>query len=187
MDYVNSLITYMVPMDEKPRRYLCSPPPGVAEITWRSVQQPVSIYNGSASRNQLRLDMQGFLLGQHDTAVKNFHDENQIKANYYSEVERVVKDLTGHPRLSFSITMCAPRRRPNEAGRGCIHRLDLRMQITLYSPVRSAFVICFLPRKPRKGLSADSCSSTCGGRSKGRWRTTHWQCVALRASTSQTL
>ena len=94
-DYVNSLITYMVPMDEKPRRYLCSPPPGVAEITWRSVQQPVSIYNGRTSRNQLRLDTQGFVLRQHDTAVRNFHDENEIKATYYSEVERVVKDLTG--------------------------------------------------------------------------------------------
>jgi hypothetical protein len=34
------------------------------------------------------------VLQQHDTAVKNFHDENEVKAIYYSEVEQVVKDLT---------------------------------------------------------------------------------------------
>jgi hypothetical protein len=94
-DYVNSLITYMEPMDAKPKRYLCSPPPGMAEITWRSVRQPVSIYNGRTSHAQLHLDTQGFLLRQHDTAIINFHDESEVKAIYYSEIEQMVKDLTG--------------------------------------------------------------------------------------------
>ena len=93
-DYVSSVITYMEPMVAKPERYLCSPPPGMAEITWRSVRQPICIYNGRASHSPLRLDAQGFVLLQHDTAVKNFHDENEVKAIYYSEVEQVVKNLT---------------------------------------------------------------------------------------------
>lgn len=94
-DYVNSLITYMVPMSEKPRRYLCSPPPGAAEITWRSVQQSVSVRNGRPMHSRLSLDTQGFVLRQHNTAVENFYDEEEVRAIYYSEVERMVKDLTG--------------------------------------------------------------------------------------------
>ncbi|HVB78435.1 MAG TPA: CmcJ/NvfI family oxidoreductase [Candidatus Binataceae bacterium] len=94
-DCVKSLITYMVPMDEKPRRYLCSPPPGMPDITWRSVQQPVSIYNGRASHTRLSLDAQGLVLRQHDTTVRDFYDDNEVRATYYSEVERMVKDLTG--------------------------------------------------------------------------------------------
>ena len=47
-----------------------------------------------ASHPPLRRDAQGFVLQQHDTAVKDFHDENEVKAIYYSEVEQVVKDLT---------------------------------------------------------------------------------------------
>jgi hypothetical protein len=94
-DHVNSLIAYMVPMHDKPRRYLCSPPPGVEEISWRSVQHPVSIHNGRLSHDQLTLDAQGLVLRQHNTKVKNFLDENEVRSTYYSEVERLVKNLTG--------------------------------------------------------------------------------------------
>jgi hypothetical protein len=95
MDAVASTITYMVPMDEKPRRYLCTPPHGTAEISWRSAPQPVTIYNARALARQPSLDEEGFVLHSSHSAVRDFYDEHEMREVYYPEVERLVKDLTG--------------------------------------------------------------------------------------------
>jgi hypothetical protein len=95
VDQVESLINYMAPMDEKPRRYLCPPPPGSPEITWRSEQRLVSIYNCRAMDSECSLGAQGFTLQRHHSAVDDFYDEEQTSTIYYPEVERLVKDLTG--------------------------------------------------------------------------------------------
>ena len=95
MDAVASTITYMVPMDEKPRRYLCPPPPGTAEISWRSEPRPVNIYNARALSSQPGLDKEGFALLPSHSATQDFYDEHEMRAVYYPEVERLVKDLTG--------------------------------------------------------------------------------------------
>ena len=95
MDAVASTITYMVPMDEKPRRYLCTPPQGTAEISWRSAPQPVTIYNARALARQPSLREEGFVLHSSHSAVRDFYDEHEMREVYYSEVERLVKDLTG--------------------------------------------------------------------------------------------
>jgi hypothetical protein len=99
IDHIDTLIAYMVPMNDKPRRYLCSPPPGVDEISWKSAPQPVSIRNGRVARDELSLDTQGLVLRPHNTAIKNFLDDNEIKSTYYSEIERLVKDLTGASKV----------------------------------------------------------------------------------------
>src|SRR5271156_2382579 len=95
MDAVASPITYMVPMDERPRRYLCTPPPGTAEISWRSEPRPVNIYNARALSSQPSLDKEGFVLLSSHSAMQDFYDEHEMRAVYYPEVERLVKDLTG--------------------------------------------------------------------------------------------
>jgi len=99
IDYVDTQIAYMVPMSDKPRRYLCSPPPGVEEISWKSVPQRMSICNGRLAGNELRLDAQGLIQRPHDTAIKDFFDGNEIKSTYYSEMERLVRDLTGASKV----------------------------------------------------------------------------------------
>jgi hypothetical protein len=95
IDAVASTITYMVPMDEKPRRYLCTPPPGTAEISWRSAPQSVTIYNARALARQPSLTEEGFVLLSSHSAVRDFYDEREMRAIYYPEVEQMVKDLTG--------------------------------------------------------------------------------------------
>jgi hypothetical protein len=95
LDHVESLITYMTPMNEKPRRYLYPPPPGSPEITWRAAQQSVSIYNGRGLDNECSLRTQGFVLRPHNSSVDDFYDEHKISTIYCSEVEWLVKNLTG--------------------------------------------------------------------------------------------
>ena len=49
--------------------------------------------------DQPTLDKQAFQLAIHDTAVTDFYDENQIRAIYYPEMERLVKEQTGAETL----------------------------------------------------------------------------------------
>ena len=49
--------------------------------------------------NQLSLDKEGFVLLHHQSAVKNFYDEDEIKSVYYPECERVMKEATGAVRV----------------------------------------------------------------------------------------
>ena len=48
---------------------------------------------------QLSLDKEGFVLLHHQTAVKNFYDEDEIASVYYPECERVIKEATGAARV----------------------------------------------------------------------------------------
>jgi hypothetical protein len=48
---------------------------------------------------RLSLDEQGFGLVRHDSAVRDFYDEDQVKTAYYREAERLLKELTGADRV----------------------------------------------------------------------------------------
>lgn len=46
----------------------------------------------SGSENKYTLDSHGFQLVHHESQEKAFVDEDQIKSNYYSEIEQLLKD-----------------------------------------------------------------------------------------------
>ncbi|HEX9454830.1 MAG TPA: methyltransferase, partial [Candidatus Binatia bacterium] len=48
------------------------------------------IYNGRAVVNRLSLEREGFVLVNHDTQVKNFYDEAEVRSVYYAETEELV-------------------------------------------------------------------------------------------------
>jgi hypothetical protein len=87
--------------------YLADPTqtPGTTEIdetlpdasAWpgRSRRYTVSIRNGRPIIAELSRDKQGFVLVRHQTAVSNFYDEQEVRAVYYPEVERLLKRATG--------------------------------------------------------------------------------------------
>ncbi|MGH8741622.1 MAG: CmcJ/NvfI family oxidoreductase [Burkholderiales bacterium] len=57
----------------------------------------VSIADGRAE--QLSLERNGFELVEHRTAMQNFFDPDELKAVYYSEVERLVRSRSGAARV----------------------------------------------------------------------------------------
>jgi hypothetical protein len=61
--------------------------------------QNVAIHNGRELLSKLSLDTNGFVLTEHETAVKDFYDPEEVKAVYYPEVERLVKRITGAERV----------------------------------------------------------------------------------------
>ncbi len=54
------------------------------------------------------LEREGFVFVNHETKVKDFYDEDELRSVYYPEMERLVKDMTGAARvLVFDHTLRA--------------------------------------------------------------------------------
>ena len=49
--------------------------------------------------SKFSLDTNGFVLTEHETAVKDFYDPEEVKSVYYPEVERLIKRVTGAERV----------------------------------------------------------------------------------------
>jgi len=92
-------LNFLVPMTEKPVAYNYIPPPGVPVRTGASEEHLVPIRDARPLIGQLSLDKEGFVLLHHQSAVKNFYDEDEIKSVYYPECERVMKEATGAARV----------------------------------------------------------------------------------------
>jgi hypothetical protein len=63
------------------------------------LEQNVAVRNGRKQRSKFSLDTNGFVLTEHETAVKDFYDSDEVKSVYYPEVERLLKGLTGAERV----------------------------------------------------------------------------------------
>lgn len=99
LDGVVAPINYLVPGADKPFSYTYEPPPGTP---WRNtlyapVQMPVR--DARALVPAPTLDDAGFTLVRHDSAVRDFHDEDELRAVYHPEVERLVAALTGAAKV----------------------------------------------------------------------------------------
>lgn len=96
---VEAEMTYLADTAVKPVTY--NPPPGTGEQ--RRVghygQFRVRVRDARAIAGTLDLDRQGFVLRRHDTAVRDFYDESELRDVYYREVEDLVKRETGAEKV----------------------------------------------------------------------------------------
>lgn len=74
------------------RRFVAA---GVERSTGRYEPHVVSIRDGRAVRDRLRLDTHGFQLLDHHTAVTDFRDNEGIESTYAAEATALVRELTG--------------------------------------------------------------------------------------------
>lgn len=95
LPHVETMLNYLTDRTEKPVTYMYTPPPGTPARTGRYAPYPMTIYDGRVILPQISLDTHGFMLTRHETKVTNFYDENEVRAVYYAEVERLVKEVTG--------------------------------------------------------------------------------------------
>ncbi len=92
---VNAQVKYLASATPKPVNYAYDPPAGVPRSSGKYVGQTVAIHNGREVLSKLSLDTNGFVLTEHETAVKDFYDPDEVKSVYYPEVERLLKRVTG--------------------------------------------------------------------------------------------
>jgi hypothetical protein len=75
--------------------YMYPPPPGTPRLSGRYEAQRLPIADARAIASELSLDAHGFSLHQHDTALLDAYDDAQVRAIYYPEMERLVRETTG--------------------------------------------------------------------------------------------
>lgn len=97
--FVNAELNYFVPTKDKPYSYTFDPSPGVPETNVSYQAHPVVIHNARPIASELSLDVQGFQLLAHATAVKNFNDEDALQRIYYPETASVLRQVTGSDRV----------------------------------------------------------------------------------------
>jgi hypothetical protein len=99
IEVVNARLNYLAEATPKPVNYTYDPPAGVPRRSGKYVEHRVAVRNGREVLGKLSLDINGFVLTEHETAVKDFYDSDEVKSVYYPEVECLLKRVTGAGRV----------------------------------------------------------------------------------------
>jgi hypothetical protein len=140
LPYVEGVLNYLAPMAERPMNLAYDPPPGLPRSTSVPEAHRMTIYNVRPVAARLSLDSEGLALVTHNSAVRDFYDEDELRGVYYPEAERLVAKVTGATRvLVFDHTV--RRRVWGGVDRRRASRLRPSTTTIRSSPARSAFAI----------------------------------------------
>ncbi len=120
---VTATLHYLQRGAERPVRYVGEPPPGVA--AWNGIDDPrdMLIEDARAREAEFTLDRNGFTLLRMPTEVGNFYSPEEVKAVYYPEVERLLRDTLGASRVfvfDHTVRNAAIQGRARTRRAGCI-------------------------------------------------------------------
>ena len=96
---LEALLTYTIDTGVKPVNETMGPGNLNRRRTGKIQQHPVTIRDGRPLRGKFTLEEHGFEFIDHETAVEDFFDADQLKSVYYPEIERLVKNRTGSQRV----------------------------------------------------------------------------------------
>jgi hypothetical protein len=96
---VEADFNYILPSPEKPIVYMYEPPPGVPARTGRLEQRRRTVADARPLAAQLSVDVEGFCLRSHRTAVRDFLDAAAVTSVYYPEVARLAQAVTDAARV----------------------------------------------------------------------------------------
>lgn len=114
LPFITAELNYCVPGGGRPRTYACDPPAGQPRSTVVQDRRTLPIHDMRGVAPYLSLDREGFALVARQSAASNFHDEREVKAVYYPEVERILADVSGADRV-FVFDHTIRRRIPGAA------------------------------------------------------------------------
>jgi hypothetical protein len=96
---INAALTYAIDTGEKPVNETFGPGNIRRRNTGQKEQRSVEIRDGRPLADQFSLDESGFVFVRHPTEVRDFFDPDELKAVYYPEVERLIKEVSGAARV----------------------------------------------------------------------------------------
>jgi hypothetical protein len=99
LSYVEAPMNYLADLSVKPVTY--NPPAGTGlprrEGNYRDFK--VRVHNARRYLKDLSLDKQAFILTPHETEVRDFYDNAEVKQAYYAEVEALIRRETGASKV----------------------------------------------------------------------------------------
>jgi hypothetical protein len=98
-DQIEATLNYIV--DDGSKVFTIVAGPGGQDVRSGGTPDPrrVTIYNGRAHEKNHVLERHGFRFLRHDTKVKEFYDEDEIRRVYYPEMEALIKTESGAKRV----------------------------------------------------------------------------------------
>jgi hypothetical protein len=171
---VNARLKYLAQPTPKPVNYTYDPLAGVSRHSGKYAEQKVAIRNGRQVLSELSLDTNGFVLTNHETAVKDFYDPNEVKSVYYPEVERLLKRVTGAERVVVFDHIVRNSLLAERAKAASARRPGLCITTIASNPRRVASVI-FCRRKPTVCSRVASPKSTFGAQFAARSKAHLWR------------
>jgi hypothetical protein len=97
---IEALINYLIDTGDKPASY--------GGVSFAEAEQKrkgkyqeykMPVYDGRARIDSLSLEREGFIFVKHETKVKDFYDETEVRSVYYPETEHLVKESSGAKRV----------------------------------------------------------------------------------------
>src|SRR5947207_2032728 len=94
-DTIKASVNYLLYTGEMPFTY--SGGPGSTEVRRGGQLDPreIPIHNGRPHAAEFMLDREGFRFIRHDTEMRDFLDEEEVRRVYYPEMEALVKAESG--------------------------------------------------------------------------------------------
>jgi hypothetical protein len=92
-----TLIRYLDEGEFVTRRYVSQ---GAEMNTGDYRDYPVEVRDGMPMREHFSLDVHGFVIAKHASAIADFHDKAAVDASYLREVEALVAKLTGADKVA---------------------------------------------------------------------------------------
>jgi hypothetical protein len=98
-DTIEASVNYLLDTGEMPWTY--SGGPGSTEVRSGGTPDPrkVAIHNGRPHVAEFTLDRDGFRFIRHDTKIRDFLDEDEVRRVYYPEMEALVQAESGASRV----------------------------------------------------------------------------------------
>ena len=97
--FVTADLNYLSPSSDRPRTYTFEPTSGQPRSNIVPEPHSLPIHDVRPISGTLSLDREGFALVRQASAVKDFYNDDEIKAVYYPEAERLIKAATGADRV----------------------------------------------------------------------------------------
>ena len=98
-DAVEAGLNYALDTGEKPVTHTAVLNSTPVLRTGKHEARRATIHNGRPMAREFSLEREGFVFVRHDTRVKDFYDEDELRAVYYPEVEALVKRESGASRV----------------------------------------------------------------------------------------
>jgi hypothetical protein len=98
-DAMAAKLRYNVFTGVKPVNETFGPANMTRRVQGKTEEKDVLMHDGRALKGQFDLEVQGFEFVDHDTQVKNFLDEHELKSVYYPECVALIKKVSGASRV----------------------------------------------------------------------------------------
>jgi hypothetical protein len=98
-DSIEATLNYLLDTGEMPWTYSGGPGSTIVRSGGTPDPRQVAVHNGRPHAGEFTLDDQGFRFVRHDTKVREFLDEDELREVYYPEMEALVKAESGASRV----------------------------------------------------------------------------------------